>query len=56
MAAVNNDGQAGNMAQMQKAFTDAQNVQAEITSLTMKHQTIMQSLQAIKNAFQAIKA
>jgi hypothetical protein len=42
--------------QMKEAFADAQAVQAEITSETMKHQSIMKTLEAIKNAFQAIKA
>lgn len=44
------------LAQMQAAFSDAQKAQAEITSETIKHQTIMKTLEAIKNAFQAIKA
>lgn len=44
------------LQQMKDAFADAQAAQAEITSETMKHQTIMKTLEAIKNAFQAIKA
>ncbi|MEM6340365.1 MAG: hypothetical protein AAF729_04405 [Pseudomonadota bacterium] len=44
------------LGQMKAAFADAQEAQAQITSETMKHQTIMKTLEAIKNAFQAIKA
>ena len=42
--------------QMTAAFADAQAAQAQITTETMQHQTIMKTLEAIKNAFQAIKA
>ncbi len=49
-------GGAANLAQMQAAFADAQNVQAQITSETTKHQTVMSLLESIKNAFQQIKA
>lgn len=45
-----------NVDSMKQAFADAQAVQAEITSETMKHQSIMKLLEAIKNAFQQIKA
>ncbi len=44
------------LTQMNKAFTDAQKAQAEITSSTSEHKTIMSVLEAIKNAFMAIKA
>lgn len=47
---------AANLQTMTKAFADAQNIQAEITAETMKHQSVMKLLEAIKNAFQAIKA
>ena len=44
------------LATMQEAFGDAQIAQAEITAETIKHQTVMKTLEAMKNAFQAIKA
>lgn len=48
---------AGNALEtMKTAFADAQAAQAAITAETTKHQTIMKTLEAIKNAFQAIKA
>lgn len=40
---------------MKAAFADAQDAQAEITAETMKHQTIMKTLEAMKKAFEAIK-
>jgi hypothetical protein len=48
--------QNNSLNQMNKAFTDAQKTQAEITSKTSEHKIIMSVLEAIKNAFQAIKA
>ena len=44
------------LATMENAFNNAQIAQARITELTMEHQTIMKTLEAMKNAFQAIKA
>ncbi|MEM9341905.1 MAG: hypothetical protein AAGA87_02555 [Pseudomonadota bacterium] len=43
------------LGQMKAAFADAQAAQAEITVETMKHQTIMKTLEAMKKAFEAIR-
>lgn len=53
---MNVDANADPVGQMQAAFAAAQEQQAAITSATMEHQSIMKTLEAIKNAFMAIKA
>lgn len=47
---------ANAQTQMADAFSKAQETQAAITAQTTEHKTIMSVLEAIKNAFQAIKA